>query len=41
MNTEFNLEQLQEASSIVMFIYLYALTKESHNKNNQNEEEGY
>jgi len=43
MNNEFNLTKLQEVSSIVMFIYLWSLNKDSHDKkNNQNnEEEGY
>ena len=43
MDNEFNLKKLQEVSSIVMFIYLWSLTKEDHNnKNNHNEEEeGY
>ena len=43
MNNEFNLKKLQDASTIVMFIYLWCLTKENHDKkNNQNnDEEGY
>jgi len=41
MNNEFNLKKIQEVSTIVMFIYLWCLTKENHDKQNNDDEEGY
>jgi hypothetical protein len=34
MKNEFDLTKLQEVSSIIMFIYLLVLTKETHDNNN-------
>ena len=41
MKNKLDLEKLKEVSSIVMFIYLCVLSKDSHEENNNKDDNNY